>query len=311
MQEKDRHMKLARRVAGQILYVTILLSLLNAGAARGQEASVVKSTRRLMLGETVVKVHVYEKKGDRITLFAPHHNERIAQEAAREILARHGGRFVLIESLDERGQPARRLRFASRGKIYSLDPNRIYTENGRRCGSFPAETTPAVANFAGELLDILLAREGTHLREGERFIVAVHNNNDVESRSHTERAGDLTAAAFAKAGRGRTIPDGAFHEQAAGVYLSNLENDEDNFVLLSTPTFLSFFADRGFNIVVQKPAAMLRVGGCDIDDGSLSVFSSLQNIPYINLEADALTGDLRQRQMLEAVYQLLSMPDEK
>jgi hypothetical protein len=98
---------------------------------------------------------------------------------------------------------------------------------------------------------------------------------------------------------------GAFHEQAAGVFLSNLEGDEDNFVLLSTPEFLPFFAERGFNAVVQKPAAMLRGAGCDIDDGSLSVYSSLQNIPYINLEADAQTGGPRQRQMLEAVHQLL------
>jgi len=76
-------------------------------------------------------------------------------------------------------------------------------------------------------------------------------------------------------------------------------------VIVSEPGLLGFFAGRGFNVVVQKPAAQLRDGRCEVDDGSLSVYAALREIPYLNLEADAAGGSARQRQMLEAVYDLI------
>lgn len=115
----------------------------------------------------------------------------------------------------------------------------------------------------------------------------------------------MTAAAFVKELRAGTNFRGAFEAQAAGVFLSNQEEDEDNFVLVSTPRLVGFFAGRGLNVVLQKPAAQLRDGGCALDDGSLSVYSALSDIPYVCLEADASGGGARQAQMFEAVYQLL------
>jgi len=52
----------------------------------------------------------------------------------------------------------------------------------------------------------------------------------------------------------------------------------------------------------------LRDGKCSVDDGSLSVYAALSGVPYVNLEADAVGGAARQRQMLQAVYELLSQP---
>ena len=76
-------------------------------------------------------------------------------------------------------------------------------------------------------------------------------------------------------------------------------------MFLSTPRLLWPFAERGFNVVVQKPAAGLQDARCGVDDGSLSVYSARRGIPYVCLEADAARGGPRQRQMLAAVYQLL------
>jgi hypothetical protein len=255
----------------------------------------------LHLGETAVKVNVYEKEGARVTFFAPHHNERAAAEAAREAVARHGGRLVEVVSYDEGGRPARRLSFTLGGKSYDVDPNRIYTEQGRRCG-LPPEVVPAVGGFAEALLEVVFAPGGKRLREGEGFVVAVHTNADSDEKSGRAKAEDLTAPAFVKAG---AVSSGAFQAQAAGVYLSNVEADADNFVLLSAPWLIGPFAERGFNVVVQKPAAELRGGDCAADDGSLSVYAALQGIAYVCLEADAASGGPRQRQMLEAVYELI------
>lgn len=271
-------------------------------------AQAPKTVKTFRLGETSVRVNVYERAGAAVTFFAPHHNERGGREAARESVAARGGRLVEVEALDDAGEPARRLRFGAGGKPYSVDPNRVFTEQGRRCLRLPADAEAAVKAFAEELLSLLFAPGGARLRAGERIFVAVHNNADVEANPAAERDRDLTAVGFLRPLRSRTIFRGEFAESAAGVYLSNAEEDEDNFVLVTTPGLVAPFASRGFNVVLQKPAAQFRDGRCAMDDGSLSVHAALSGIPYVNLEADALGGAARQRQMLDAVYEILSKP---
>jgi hypothetical protein len=272
--------------------------------ARAQEPA--KTVKTFKLGETDVHVNVYERAGGAaVTLFAPHHNEQGALKAAREAVAARGGRFVEVESFDEAGAPARRLRFRVGAKNYSVDPNRIYTPNGRKCLNLPPDAEAAVKAFADELLNLLFAPGGASLRGGETLFAAVHNNSDVEKSPAAERDNDLTAVAFVKPLRSRATFRGAFEESAAGVYLSNTEDDEDNFIIVTEPRLLGPFATRGFNVILQRPAAQLRAPGCSVDDGSLSVHAAFNNIPYVNLEVDIASGAARQRQMLEAVYDLI------
>lgn len=269
-------------------------------AARAQEAA--KTVKTFRLGETVVKVNVYERAGAAVTMFSPHHNEQGALRVAREWVAARGGRYVEVEAFDDAGAPARRLRFRAGGRAHSVDPNRIFTANGRRCLNLPPDAEAAVKAFADGLLGLLFAPGGSRLREGETLFVAVHNNGDVEKGPAAARDEDLTAVSFVRPLRSRATFRGAFEESAAGVYLSNAEDDEDNFVIVTEPGLLSPFAARGFNVVVQKPAAQLRAPGCSLDDGSLSVHAAFNDIPYVNLEVDIGGGAARQRQMLEAVY---------
>ncbi len=285
----------------KLLLTAIFCCLPTAGQA--QEAA--KTVKTFKLGGTDVKVNVYERAGAAVTLFAPHHNEQGALRAARAAVAARGGRFVEVEALDEAGAPARRLRFRVGPKGYSVDPNRIYTANGRKCLNLPPDAEAAVKAFADELLALLFAPGGASLREGESLFVAVHNNGDVEKSAVTERDSDLSAVAFVRPLRSRETFRGAFEESAAGVYLSNVEEDEDNFIIVTEPRLLGPFAARGFNVIVQKAAPQLRAPGCSLDDGSLSVHAAFNNIPYVNLEADIVGGAARQRQMLEAVYDFI------
>lgn len=288
-----------------MILAALFCCLLAVADARAQATKSVKTFR---LGETAVRVNVYERAGATVTLFSPHHNERGAREAAKESVAARGGRFVEVEALDDAGEPARRLRFSVGGKPYSVDPNRVFTEQGRRCLRLPADAEAAVKAFAEELLALLFAPGGARLRAGETVFVAVHNNGDVEANPAADRDRDLTAIGFLRPLRSRTIFRGEFAESAAGVYLSNAEEDEDNFALVTESRLVTPFAARGFNVVLQKPAAQLRDGRCSMDDGSLSVHAAFSGIPYVNLEADALGGGARQRQMLDAVYEILSKP---
>ena len=290
----------------RLLFAALCCCLLAAATARAQD-SPPKTLKTLRLGETVVNVNVYERAGASVTFFSPHHNERGGRELAKEAVATRGGRFVEVEALDEAGAPARRLRFRAGGKPHTVDPNRIFTAQGRRCLNLPADAEAAVKAFAEELTALLFA-PGGGLRSGESVFVAVHNNSDVELSPAAERDRDLTAVGFVRPLRSRGFFRGEYAESAAGVFLSNAEEDEDNFVLVTDPRLVTHFAGRGFNVVLQKPAAQLRVPGCAVDDGSLSVYAALNDIPYVNLEADAAAGAARQKLMLQAVYDLLSKP---
>lgn len=283
----------------QKLFIKVLLGLVFFVPARLEAYEFSRTAKYISLGETTVKVNIYEKAGAKITFFAPHFNEMLGADEAKKILSEKGGRLVELESFDQSGNSARFLNFKFQNKFYSLDPNRIYTANGRKCTSFSAEINTKIENFAEDLLKVILPETG---RENT-LLVALHNNQNVDGKPLNARAGDLTATSFGKAG--------AFSDQAQGVYLSNEETDDDNFIFLSKPQFLSFFAEQNFNVVVQKPAAQLRTANCQIDDGSLSVFFGQLDFPYINLEADIKTGSARQRQMIEAVYKLAEKLDKK
>lgn len=294
----------------KLIFTAVLIGFLSLVSVKAQD-SIIINTQTISLGATAVKVNVYEKKGANVTFFAPHHNEQTGLRIAKELVAKKGGRLIEIESFDESGNPARQIKFLSGGKSYSIDPNRIFTENGRQCGGISPEINLVVKTLADSLLKIILVPGANKLRDGENFLVAVHNNSDVDERGEAAKGRDLTAYAFVKHTDASQFPHGAFQEQADGVYLSNAEEDEDNFIFLSTPSLISFFAEKGFNVVVQKSAAKLLSKKCSVDDGSLSVFSGQQNIPYINIEADVKNGGFRQRQMLESVYELLQKTDRR
>lgn len=287
----------------RILSITFILSALGVLAAGTAFGTALKTSRKIFLGETQIQINVYENPGSSLTVIAPHHNEQTGLKLAKDYVEKYGGRLIEIESFDARGNPSRYISFTAQGKSYTIDPNRIFTAQGRSCAQGLSEVDAQVEAFASEVLKVLLA-DGKNLPAGKRFLVAVHNNTDVDSKTEDARPGDLTAYAFVRTSFTKEISHGIFQEQAEGVYLSNTEDDQDNFIFLSTPKYVGYFAEKGFNVVVQKSAARLASQKCSVDDGSLSVFSAQQNIPYICLEADGATGGYRQRQMLEAVYQL-------
>ncbi|HZT60596.1 MAG TPA: hypothetical protein VFA21_18470 [Pyrinomonadaceae bacterium] len=284
--------------------ITFVLIALPA-AARAQEVKRLA----LPLGETKVSVNVYSKPGDAVTYFAPHHDEQTALKLAKEAVAQHGGRLVEVESFDESGVPARRLRFQVKGQTYTVDPNRIFTASGRRCAGLAPEAEAAVAKFAEELLRLILPPDEEGAGVAGRVLVAVHNNADSGEKAPAARASDLTATAYVRSHDSARASRAGFDAQAAGVYLSNAEDDPDNFVLLSTPKLVGYFAAKDFNVVVQKPAGQLSAGQCGEDDGSLSVYAGQHGVEYVCLEADAAHGAARQRQMFEAVHGLVGAND--
>src|SRR5215204_2834789 len=106
-------MKIAEIFIVVLMFLVVLTLAVNANAAS------VKTAQKLQLGDSEVSVNVYENGGASVTFFAPHHNEQIGLNLAKDYVNRNGGRLIEIESTDERGVPMRYVKFTAGGKNYT------------------------------------------------------------------------------------------------------------------------------------------------------------------------------------------------
>jgi hypothetical protein len=197
-----------------------------------------------------------------------HEDENTAVQAATEFLDSAGkGCFVTLKH-----GMGRNISFTINGAKYTFDPNRIYTENGRkatlaRFGKYSDTAFDAVK----QLSDLFT----TSFIDGNRLIVALHNNTN---------EGGLTIKSYQKGG--------VFEKDASNVFVNKSEDIDDFFYTTSQQAF-DFFKSLGFNVLLQNNETVT-------DDGSLSVYAGLKGMDYINIEAEHGKKE-QQKRMLAAV----------
>jgi hypothetical protein len=197
-----------------------------------------------------------------------HEDESTAVLAATEYLdSTNHGCFVTLQH-----GMGRNINFNMGAIIYKFDPNRIYTDEGRkatlkRFGSYSDGAYAAVSNLA----EIFTSK---YIKDN-KLIVALHNNtND----------GGLTIKSYQKGG--------AYANDASKVFVNKKEDVDDFFYTTSVSAF-EYFKKLGFNVLLQNNKAVT-------DDGSLSVYAGMHGIDYINIEAEHGNKN-QQKKMLEAV----------
>lgn len=225
----------------------------------------------LRLGDSSVHVVIHSVKGKDIHFLNLHDNENTSVEAAAEVMQRKGGRLTEIRHSGER-----LIRFSQGERTYEFDPNRMFSPAGRRAtlnrySKADAGAEQILRNFADSVLRLFGAGRVP-------CIVALHNNTE----------DDYSAKSY--------LPGAIYTADARKVFLEP-GADTDDFVMVTRRKFYRFYKRRGINVVLQskKPT----------DDGSLSVYSEWNKIPYINIEAQE--GHLEeQKRMIEATYHLLT-----
>ena len=211
--------------------------------------------RTLALGDGRVAVAVSERRAEGAALNALnlHDNEGTSVDAALDVVRERGGRVVELVHSGERN-----LDFRAGGEPFTADPNRIFTDAGRRrtlaalSRDAPAARA-ALAAFADSLLALYTERP-------VGVVVTLHNNtpDGYSARSYEpggEYAGDAAAV---------TVHPGT---------------DPDDFFFVTSRALYDALVRRGFNAVLQDNAAAT-------DDGSLSVWAARQGVPYVNVEAE-------------------------
>ena len=198
-----------------------------------------------------IKIQQYGDKND-VVFISLHDDELTAVEAAKRILATHGGLLLQIENNSERN-----IRFRLGRQFYRVDPNRLFSKEGitKSLQQF-GKTSPRAIDEVEKLGKRLIRL----IPEEAKCVIALHNNSPglfsvTEYAEGNKRSGD-----------------------SKKVYI-NADEDPDDFFLTTDNHIYQKLADQGFNTILQDNK------NCT-DDGSLSVYCGKRNIRYVNCETE-------------------------
>ena len=198
-----------------------------------------------------------------------HDNEATGIRAAEKVLPSIGGTLI---SLRNRNQ--RLLQFSYLKRAFAADPNRIFTEKGRRhtlekWSMYNAGAAAGLETFASSLLNLLPT---------DQIIVSMHNNTDKAYSILSYLKGEALA-----------LDADSVHRNSA--------QDTDDFFLTTNKDIYSRLKEANYNVVLQDNEGAT-------DDGSLSVYYRSRPQAYVNIEAEHGHFD-QQVVMLQLLAQII------
>ena len=236
-----------------LLFVLQFLGLISTAA--GSVGSQITTTQ-VKLGDSIINVTkelfpLPKQSSIEYAFLNLHENENTSIVAARAFLYQNGGSLVRFSH-----GSSRLISFYLQNVKYSFDPNRMFTSEGidstlKQYGPYSTSAANEVANFASNVLNIYEFSK-------QSLVLALHNN-----------AGSYGASSY--------LPGGPYEDDASAVYIEPKTNPSD-FYYVVDPQYFDWFADNGFNVVLQNNETVT-------NDGSLSYYCGLQSKSYINFES--------------------------
>jgi hypothetical protein len=232
--------------------------------------------------------------------FAPHENENVTNDYVTQQIIERGGVFVML-----RQDGKRLLRFDVEPFEVHIDPNRIFTEQGRRKNIIkhnPSLRTNTYVFHRAMRLSSALARLIVSTLGGansSRTWVAIHNNTHGYLGDDKQGIGNISIEQYQQ-----KLANGATFISA----VSKQYGDEDDLFFVTGQQDFDYLQKNGWNTVLQHPQVVTDPAE---NDGSLSVYAQKSAIRYINIEAERSTGNfgenhlVQQKQMLDLVFSRL------
>lgn len=225
----------------------------------------------LQLGDATVDVLIHEAEVPGLTYLNLHDDENTSVKAALDVIGEYGGRVIELKHSGDR-----RITFNLGDGAYEFDPNRMFTDVGRRStlerfSSVTEDALVAIQAFADEVLLLLNPAE-------LEAVVTLHNTSP----------GTYSISLYT--GEGELAGD------AESVYVSDKMDPKDYFFVTDRDLY-NQLSQMELNVVLQDNVNAT-------DDGSLSVWCAQQHIVYANSEA--LNGHRRvQADMLLRLHEIL------
>lgn len=248
----------------KLIFTNLIVVCLLSGCVATKEITSNKTISHI--GDTPIAILTHTASKPAVLYFRPHDNEVTSHTVTIEMLEKHGGKFVELNSKGDR-----LIEFSLHGDIYRFDPNRIFTPLGARqtlkkYGNYSLEAQNHVDRFASHLIQRFLTDDP---------IIAVHNNTQ---------------------GKPLTVKSFLGSKDVLDIHITTAR-DDDNFFYVTQRRDFETLKSRNFNVVLQDNENVS-------DDGSISVYCASHGIRYINVEAKE--GDVTgQMKMLEALHGIL------
>lgn len=216
----------------------------------------------VLLGNATVNITSVQKLNDDgsptadLAFLNLHENENTSVLAAKTVVYWYGGSLYFLQHGGDR-----LITFEMNGTTYVFDPNRMFTPIGRRktlmsYSTYSPAADAAVTALANKVLEI-------YKFQARRIVVAIHNNGP-----------NYSAADY--------LPGGEMASDAKAVTILPGSNPH-NFFFVTRSLEYNLLDEEKLNVVLQADP----VNGSLTDDGSLSVYASMSNKAYVNVEARA------------------------
>ncbi|WP_354356005.1 hypothetical protein [Pedobacter sp. UYP30] len=204
----------------------------------------------MKIGNLNINLVKYSFKPNGVRFLVVHDNEDTGVKAAFEYIRWSGG-----ELIDSQYGSIRNYNFMYMDDAYHIDPNAIYTDIGvkTRLKMDPNSSVEVADKIIAAGKQILSFYDAA--RTG--YILTLHNNSD----------GAFGIKSYATEGELASTTD--------SLYISP-HWDPDDMLLVTKVALFNYLKKADVNVVLQSKFAE--------NDGSLSIYGTLNNIPYINVE---------------------------
>lgn len=198
--------------------------------------------------EVALMAHITDTS-DHVLFLNVHEDETTSISALRKYAKNHDINYLYLTHTGER-----RIEYTIDGEHYSTDPNRMFTNQGRKKTLEDGENYNVTADLA---LKDFANRFLNEIKDAE-VIVAMHNNTDENYSIQSY------------------LPEGDEAQNTDKLFI-NPEMDPDDFIYTTDAEIYAALMIKKINVILQDNENF-------VDDGSLSVYCGMNNIRYINIE---------------------------
>lgn len=228
-----------------------LFILISCSQEKPQQETLIPIVSNVQLGDSIIQVVKVQGELESTLLMNVHENEQTAIAAMIKGRNKFKLPFVFLHQNKQR-----RIAFAANDTVYSIDPNRIYTDTGRM------STLRDSMNYSSfgmsqtkKLADLVLSEIA-----GKEWLVTLHNNTD----------SNYSILSYREEGN---------EADNTGELFINAMEDPDDFIYTTDKELFDFLKSKNVNVILQSKDTF-------VDDGSLSIYCGMNGIRYANIETE-------------------------
>ncbi len=249
----------------------IIILFLNAIMTLNQQP-LLAQVKPIKLGKTQIELRQFFNADNNKMLFLNvHQDEQTSIDAIQTFAKDIPLNFAYLHH-----QSTRLVKYQIGKHYYTIDPNRIYTKQGR----LNTIKSDCKHTLKSRIAAKKLAKHIIKLISNYNIVITLHNNSDV----------NYSIKSY--------LPGGDEAQNTANVYI-NPNMDTDDFIYTTHKPYFNYLKQANYNVILQDNTNF-------VNDGSLSVYCGINNIPYINIEAQLGHFD-EQLELIKVVYEMLTM----